>query len=115
MSPLFSALLGEARVPKLLVWMGDLLNAFLETRVSLVGAAMLTHPHKDAPTPLTTDALDEAVGAVLQQQVRRAWLLLAFFSKQLHPTKKQYSAFDKELLALYLGIQNLNYFLKGQI
>ena len=47
--------------------MGDMLNAFQEAKVTLAGAAMLAHPHKDEPTVLTTDALDEAVRAVLQQ------------------------------------------------
>ena len=49
---------------------------------------LLTHPRKDAPTALTTDASDEAVGAVLQQQIYGAWLPLAFFSKQLRPGEK---------------------------
>ena len=44
---------------------------------------MLTHTHKNAPTALTMDASDQAVGAVLQQLVHGAWQLLAFFSKQL--------------------------------
>ena len=40
---------------------------------------------------------------------------LAFFRKQLHPVEKKYSAFDKELLAPYLGIQPFRYFLEGRV
>ena len=72
-----------------------MLKAFNEAKLALVEAALLTHPHKGAPTVLTMDVSDEAVGAVQQQQihVHGVWLPLAFFSKQLHPEKKNYSAF----------------------
>ena len=69
--------------------MEDTLKAFYEAKKALVEAALLTHPHKSAPTTLTMDASDDAVGAVLQQQIHGEWLLLAFFSKLLHPAKKK--------------------------
>ena len=74
MSPLFSALSGKAKGLKPLVWMDDMLKAFHEAKVALAKAALLTHPRKGAPTALTTDASDEAVGAVLQQRIHREWL-----------------------------------------
>ena len=80
----------------MLVWTDDMLKAFNGAKVALVEAAILTHPHKGAPTVLTMDISDEAVGEVQQQQqihVHGVWLSLAFFSKQLHPEKKNYSAF----------------------
>ena len=92
-----------------------MLKAFHETKMVLVEAAMLAHSRKNAPTALTTDASDEAVGAVLQQQLHKAWLLLAFFSKQLCLAEKKYSAFVKELLALYIGIRHFKYFLEGRV
>jgi cleavage and polyadenylation specificity factor subunit 1 len=39
---------------------------------------------------------------------------LAFFSKKLRPPEKKYSTFDRELLALYLGVRHFQYFLEGQ-
>ena len=65
MSPLFSALSGKAKGLKTLVWTDDRLKAFHEAKVALAEAALLTHPHRGAPTVLTTDASDEAVGAFL--------------------------------------------------
>ena len=53
--------------------------------------------------------------AVLQQQRHGEWLPLAFLSKQLHPAEKKYSAFDKELLALYLVIWHFRYFLERRV
>ena len=115
MSPLFSALSGKAKGLKPLVWTSDMLRAFQGAKEALADAALLTHPQKGAPTALTTDASDEAVGAVLQQQIHGQWLPLAFFSKQLRPAERKYSAFDKELLALYLGIRHFRYFLEGRV
>jgi hypothetical protein len=37
----------------------------------------------------------------------------AFFSKQLRVAEQKYSAFDKELLALYLSTRHFRYYLKG--
>ena len=39
---------------------------------------------------------------------------LAFFSKKLRQPEKKYSAFDRELLALYLGVRHFRYFLEGR-
>ena len=39
---------------------------------------------------------------------------LAFFSRQLIPLQQKYSAFDQELLALYLAVQHFRYFLEAR-
>jgi hypothetical protein len=41
------------------------------------------------------------MGAVLQQRVDNAWQPLAFFSKKLNRAQQKYSAYDRELLAVY--------------
>ena len=55
-----------------------------------------------------------AVGAVLQQRIDDVWRPLAFFSKQLDTTQQKYSAFDRELLALYLAVRHFRYFLEAR-
>ena len=107
MQPLFTALTGK---PKTLQWSDAMVRAFEDAKSALAGATMLTHPRCTAPTSLT----DLAVGAVLQQLVHSVWQPLAFFSKQLRPPERKYSAFDRELLALYLGIRHFRYFLEGR-
>jgi len=111
MLPLFDALKAQ---PKALVWNDAMVHAFQVTKKALAEATLLTHPRHNTPTSLTTDASDEAVGAVLQQFVDGVWVPLAFFSKRLRPPERKYSAFDRELLALYLGIRHFRYFLEGQ-
>ena len=111
MQPLFVVLAGK---PKDLQWNDAMVTAFQDSKIALADATMLTHPRRNAPTSLTVDASDLAVGAVLQQLVHGVWKPLVFFSKQLRPPERKYSAFDRELLALYLGVQHFRYFLEGR-
>ena len=72
---------------------------------------MLVHPGHEAPTSLTVDASDVAV---LEQLIDGVWKPLAFFSHQLRPLERNYSAFDCELLALYLAVRHFRYFLAAR-
>ena len=85
-------------------------EAFSTARRALADAAMLVHPQCNAPTALTVDASDTAIGGVLEQQINGTWCPIAFFSRQLRPPEKTYSAFDRELLSVYLGIRHFRYF-----
>ena len=111
MQTLFSALAGK---PRTLQWSDAMVKAFQDAKTALARATMLTHPRHNAPTSLTVDASDLAVGAVLQQLMHGTWQPLAFFSKQLRPPERKCSAFDRELLALYLGVRHFRYFLEGR-
>ena len=111
MSPLFEALTSQT---KTLVWNDTMTQAFDNIKKALAKATLLAHLRHDAPISLTTDASDRAVGAVLQQWTDESWEPLAFFSKQLRPPEQKYSAFDRELLALYLGIRHFRHFLEGR-
>jgi transposase InsO family protein len=97
-----------------LEWSQEMNSAFLAAKTALAKAVMLTHPVPGAPLSLTCDASDVAVGAVLEQQVHGARQPLAFFSRQLRPPELKYSAFDKELLALYLAIRHFRDMLEGR-
>ena len=62
------------------------------------------------------DASDHAVGAELAQISKDGGHRhpLAFFSKSLLAVEKKYSAFDRELLAIFLTIKHFWYFLEGR-
>ena len=60
---------------------------------------------------LTTDASLTAVGAVLSGSDGAP---LAFFSKKLSPAEVKYSAFDRELLAVYQAIKHFRHMLEGR-
>ena len=89
-------------------------TAFESSKIALAGATLLSHPMPDAEISLTSDASDNAVGAVLEQRVNRSWQPLAFLSKQLRPRETRYSNFDRELLGLYLAIRHFKFYIEGR-
>ena len=76
---------------------------------------MLVHPQQHAPTCITTDASNRAVGAVLEQFINGQWKPIPFFSKELSPAELKYSAFGRELLAAYLAVRHFQYFVEGRV
>ena len=112
LAPLHS-LTASATSPKsLLDWSSVHVTAFNMAKDRLAAAVRLTHPDPKAAVALTTDASDLAVGAVLSQGTDNQ--PLGFFSKKLSDTEKKYSAFDKELLAMYLAIKHFRPHLDGR-
>jgi cleavage and polyadenylation specificity factor subunit 1 len=53
------------------------------------------------------------MGAVLQQRVKNAWQALTF-SKKLNPARQKYSAYDRELLAIYEAVKHFRHMLEGR-
>ena len=82
LQPLYQALTGKPR-PKALCWTDDMVKGFESAKRALANATMLHHPVQGAPTALTSDASDTALGAVLEQRIGNVWRPLAFFSRQL--------------------------------
>ncbi|BHF75569.1 hypothetical protein SprV_0501866500 [Sparganum proliferum] len=72
---------------------------------------LCSDPH--AQLILTTDASNNAVGAVLYQQANNQLQPLAFFSQKLQPVQTRYSTFSRELLAIYLAIRHFRHLLEG--
>ena len=55
------------------------------------------------------------MGAELAQRGSdHSWKPLAFFSHKLTDTERKYSAFDRELLAIYLSVRHYKHFLEGK-
>jgi hypothetical protein len=91
-------------------------TAFESAKQLLSSAARLAYPDQAAKLSVAVDVWESHVRACLQQQRpgRAGWELLAFFSKKLEPVQVKYSAFDRELLACFLGIRHLRYMLEGR-
>ena len=113
LQPLHQALTGKPR-PKTLCWSDDMDKGFVSAKEALANATMLHHPVQGAPTALTTDASDTALGAVLEQKIGTVWKPLAFFSRQLRKPERNYATFDRELLGIFLAIRHFRYFLEGR-
>jgi len=109
--PLTDALKGN---PKSLPWSKELQTAFDSAKSALASAVSLTHPTPSAEVSLVTDASATHVGAALQQRESRGWRPLAFFSAKLSATQQKYSAFDRELLGVFLALRHFRFELEGR-
>ena len=95
-------------------WSTDCQSAFEKTKESLSQIVLLHHPDPEAKTVLTVDASNTALGAQLEQHIGREFVPIAFFSRKLSTAEKNYSAFDRELLAAYSAIKHFRHFLEGR-
>ena len=111
--PLYQAMSGKPK-PKILKWTPDMISAFQTSKQALADATMLMHPSTTSPIFLVTDASDTGIGATLQQRRNGIDSPLAFYSRQLRKPELSYSAYDKELLAIYLSIRHFRFFLEGR-
>ena len=97
-----------------LKWNKEAESAFPVSKQILANAMLLVHPDSTAQLNITCDASDVAVGGVLQQFLNGMWQPLSFFSKKLNPAETRYSAFDRELLAVYATIKHFRHNLEGR-
>ncbi|GFV97451.1 transposon Tf2-9 polyprotein [Trichonephila clavipes] len=91
---------------KPLNWSSEAITAFQRCKQALAYVALLAHPSPSAPLALHVDASDYAIGGALHQVVDSELQPLAFFSRKLTSSEKSYSAYDRELLAIYSAIRH---------
>ncbi|CAB4029253.1 pol poly [Paramuricea clavata] len=97
------------------IWSPECEEAFQFCKSALASATLLVHPHYNAPTSITSDASDLAVGAVLEQFIDYEWRPIGFFSRKLQPAETRYSTFDRELLGVYLALRHFRWFIEGRV
>lgn len=111
-----NALIGESKkndqTP--IAWTPETEEAFNQCQNLIREVAILSHPSADAEITLACDASNTAVGAVLQQREGDTWRPLGFFSKALTPAQQRYSAYDRELTAIYLAIKHFRPSIEGR-
>jgi RNase H-like domain found in reverse transcriptase len=112
---LTDALRGGLRLQAQLQWSAAMSAAFEAAKAAISAATQLAHPSPAADLALITDASGSHVGAVLQQSSSgQFWRPLGFFSQKLSPAESRYSAFDRELLAVYSRILHFRHLLEGR-
>ncbi|GFT69322.1 retrovirus-related Pol polyprotein from transposon 17.6 [Trichonephila clavipes] len=89
-------------------------NTFQRCKQALADAALLAHPSPSAPLALHVDASDYAIEGALHQVVDSELQPLDFFSRKLTSSEKFYSAYDRELLAIYSAIRHFRYMLEAR-
>ena len=96
LAPLHAASSGRG---KELTWTTECQKVFENAKTALAHATLLHHPKANAPTSITVDASDLAIGTQLDQLHNSYWVPITFFSRKLSSAEKKYSTFDRELLA----------------
>jgi len=94
-------------------WGPEQQEAFDLLKKAMMEEVTLLLPVPGAKFRLETDASDYAVGAVLHQIIEGQSRPLGFFSKTLQPAERNYEIYDKEMLAIMMGLENWRHFLRN--
>ena len=99
--------------PTRVQWTDNGTQAFQALKDALVTAPILATPQFDLPFILQTDASENALGAVLSQNIGDSEHPIAFISRKLLPREQNYSTIEKECLAIIWAVESLRYYLSG--
>ena len=80
---------------------------FRELKRQFTRELVLAVPDLDKKMCMEVDMSDYAIGRVLSMECKdRLWRLVAFLSKSLNKTKRNYEIHNKEMLAIIRGLEN---------
>ncbi|KAH9802372.1 hypothetical protein KPL71_001357 [Citrus sinensis] len=91
-------------------WDEDAASAFTMLKQAMTTTPTLVMPNFNEPFTIETDASGDGIGAVLTQQGR----LIAYMSRALGSSKRTWSIYAKEILAIVEAIQTWRPYILGQ-
>lgn len=106
----FYHLLGKG-VP--FVWSDDCQQAYDLIKKFVTSDRVLVHFNPELPIILTTDASNSAVAGILSHQFSDGLKPIAFVSRALSKSEKNYSTLEKEALAIVFCVTKLKQYLLG--
>ena len=105
--------LTKKKSPNAIKWSEMQEKAFTTLKCLLVAEPVLRLPDMLKPFMLRTDALDVGIGDVLLQQHEGKLFPIAYASKKLLPSERNYSIMEKECLAVVWAVKRFNVHLYG--
>ncbi len=90
-------------------------NTFKELKRLLKEEVVLAIPMEEGKFRVEADASEGVIGAVLSQEQDGKWHPVAFLSKSLTVTERNYEIYDKELLAIMLALDEWRHYLMGAV
>lgn len=100
--------------PEPLEWNDGAEEAFQRIKKAIVDVTLLFHPIPGARLALWVDASNFAIGGVLKQFHDNEWQPLGFMSEKLAPNQKNWSTYDRELLAAFRAVKKFRHMLEGR-
>ena len=94
-------------------WTEQHKEAFDKLKESLITVQVLVCPDWNKPFTLQTDASQEGLGVALSQQGEDGERIIAYASRSLTKTERNYSATELECLAVKWGIWKMRDYLEG--
>lgn len=94
-------------------WTDDQQRAFEDVKSELTHAPILSCPNFDEKFVLQTDASSYGLGAVLTQTIEGQERVIAFASKTLSKTERNYTVTEKECLADIWTVRKFRCYLEG--
>src|SRR6202030_753638 len=92
-------------------WTDECQQAFDTLKRHITDTPVLAMPTDNDPFHIEADASQYAVGATLSQRQDGKWRTVAFMSKALTPTQRNYEIYDCELLAIMLALEEFRRYL----
>lgn len=94
-------------------WTKEADDAFRKLRNHLISAPILSCPDYSKPFMVHTDASDYGIGAVLTQSLDGVEKVIAYMSKSLSKQERNYSATEREALAVLTAIDHWRCYLEN--
>lgn len=95
-------------------WTPDCENSFCSLKGALTSPPILGYPSEPETFILDTDASGQGIGAVLSQEQDGIERVIAFFSRALTRTERQYCVTRRELLAIVKAVKHFHHYLYGR-
>ncbi len=97
-----------------LTWKNKHEEAFNEIKKALTGPSIMAYPQHEGKYILDTDACDVGIGAVLSQIQDDNERVIAYASRSLNKSERNYCVTDKELLAVRYFVEYFHHYLLGR-
>jgi len=99
---------------RVFLWTSECDVAFHRLKQVLSQAPVLAYPTSEGAFVLDTDASNTGIGAVLSQKQGEEEKVIAYFSRSLTKSERQYCVTRKELLALVAAVRHFHHYVYGR-
>lgn len=111
-SPLNDLLKGRKKKQQI-TWTSEAEDAFVKIKQALVSAPILRSPDFSKTFTIQCDASDTGLGGVLTQEINNEEVVIAFCSRSMSRTERNYCVTQRELLALIFCIEKFRPYVEG--